>query len=148
MSYDTYKAPLNLNPAFSLQLTVFIVGLHAFTILFVLLFFPTALIYKICLTSVIGMSGIYAYRLHIQRQLKYSIKQVMLSVDNQWEITLANRTEKLAATLLPSSMINRYLIILNFKLSSGESCSLIITNDAVDKTLVRRLRARIRVMGL
>ena len=148
MSYDTYKAPLTLEPKFSLQLTAFVIGLHSIASIFVLLFLPVPLVYKICLVSIICISAVYTYRLHIQKKLKNSIVQVMLSVDNQWYVTLAKQTERVIATLLPSSMINRHLIILNFKLSSGGSSTLIIPRDAVDKELARKLSARIRVMGL
>lgn len=148
MSYDTYKAPLTLKPKFSLQLTAFIIGLHSIAGIFVLLFFTVPLVYKICFVSIIGISAIYTYRLHVQKKLKNSIVLVMLSVDNQWYVTLAQQTERIAATLLPSSMINRHLIILNFKLFSGGSSTLIVPRDAVDRELARKLRARIRVMGL
>lgn len=148
MSYNTYNAPLTLKPCFSLQLTAFVVGLHVSAIFFVLLFFPASLFYKLCLVAIISLSAIYAYRLHIQKRLNGSIKQVKLSIDNQWSLVFAKRKNKVTARLLPSSMINRHLVILNFKLSSGVNHSVIMPNDAIDAALMRKMRARIRVMGL
>lgn len=148
MSYDTYKAPLTLKPAFSLQLLAFIVGLHAIAIIFVLLLMPITLIYTLCLITMVVVSGLYAYRLHIQKSLQHSVEQVMLSVDNQWKVTLANKNEAVTAILLPSSMVHRHLMILNFKLSSGKRRALIIPSDSINKDLARKLRARIKVMGL
>lgn len=148
MSYDTYKSPLTLIPRLSLHLVAFIAGLHSIAVMFVLFFFPAPLVYKFYLIAVIGLSSVYTYRLHIQKQLENSIQQVLLTVDNQWEVTLAKSTERVKAILLPSSMVNRHLVILNFKLCSSKVCTLILAKNAIDRELARKLRTRIRVMGL
>ena len=149
MSFDTYNAPLVLKPKYSLQLAIFIIGLHSIAIIFVSVFFPANWIYKALIILLIGISGFYYYRLHSQKCSYRSIQQVSLSADNQWQVMTASDQTNYTAELLPTSMISRMLIVLNFKIiSSSKRYTLIIPNDAIEHEQARKLRARIRVASL
>lgn len=48
------------------------------------------------------------------------------------------------ATLLPSTLITRHLLVLNFKLADGSRRSRALFGDEADPELLRRLRARLK----
>lgn len=148
MSFDTYKAPLTIIPKKSLQLTSFIIGLHGIAILFALLALPVSIYYKLLIVLIIGVSIFYYYHLYIKADHSYSITAVNLTIENNWEIMTAKNEQYRLVQLLPSSLINRHLMILNFKNTSNQVYTLILFKDAINTDLAQKIRARIKVAGL
>ena len=143
-----FSKRLVIKPHFSPQLAIFFIGLHSLSAAFVLTLFPAVSLYKILIIILIAVSAIYYYQLHIRKQSRRSVEQVSLTTDNQWEVMLARDQTEHNATLLATSFIHRILIILNFKTLSGERYTLIVPSDAIEASLARKLRARIRVFSL
>jgi toxin CptA len=48
------------------------------------------------------------------------------------------------ATLLPSTLVTRFVLVLNFKLADGSRRSRALFGDEADPELLRRLRARLK----
>jgi hypothetical protein len=119
--------------------------LAGYTILYLL---DITLLHKSLLVIVTSVAGIYVYWLHCQRKAPASIIHLILHPNNQWQIILAANPQPQSVTLLDSSMLTHYLMILNFRTPLGQYHSLILPSDAIDRRLARQIRARIRVVSL
>lgn len=63
-----------------------------------------------------------------------------------WQLTLRNGRER-EARLLADSYVGVGLVVLNFRVGRFRRATLVLTADALDPDLLRRLRARLRLRG-
>ena len=152
MLSDTYKSAFKFKPQPSQQLLLLIILLHSCAGLIIIFLLMIPWLQQGLLLFIISIAGYLSYRLHYKKTSKASIIAVHLSIDNQWSIVLAQPIslpppQPLPAVLLDSSLLNYSLMILNFRIDSGKTYSVILPPDALKATLARQIRARIKVMS-
>jgi hypothetical protein len=150
MLSNTYKDALKFTPQPSKQLRLLIIVLHSCAGLISFFLLNAPWLQQGLLVLIISIAGYLSYRLHYKKTAKSSIIVVQLSTDNQWTIHLAQYKPSQAAiqaVLLDSSLLNYSLMILNFKISTGKTYSLILPRDAIAPALARQIRARVKVMS-
>ena len=148
MLSNPYKQTLTFKPQPSQQLLLWLIVLHSCAGLIILFVLVIPLLQQGLLLLIISGAGYFNYRLHYKKTAKAAIIAVSLNADNQWHIRLAQQTAMQTATLLDSSLLHNALMILNFKLETGKTYSVILPRDAIKPTLARQIRARIRVMSV
>jgi toxin CptA len=137
-------APLRLQPGRSLRLAAFLLLVHVLS-LAALVITPLPLWLRLGLGLLLMASLIHGHGLHIARGSPRAITRAVWDELGLWRLTLASgRT--LEAQLLPDSFVTLPLVVLNFR--AGPWCSrrsLILSGDAVDPELLRKLRVRLKL---
>lgn len=88
---------------------------------------------------VLLMSLIYYIELYVRFRLRRSIRSLEFKQDKLWQLADARHTCN--ATLLGDSVVTRYLLILNFKLSDKKvKRTVIVFKDALTADAFRKLR--------
>ena len=136
---------LYLSPEYSAILFVFILGSHlaAIGVMFLL---PLELWLQLLVLSAIALNLIQGMRNHVLRSNSAAIKSAEWNSEGEWTLFTANGNE-VVAQLRSTSYVQPWLIILNFSISRFRRCSLILSPDAVDPGLLRRLRVRLKLLG-
>lgn len=129
--------PFKLRPSLHLTACLLILHIGAF---FCLIFSNTTLWLKIITAAICLYSAWYTmYKYALLSYPKTIIKCVILN-DGQWQL-INNKGEKYKAFLLGDSWRSRWLLILNFKLvHSKKRVSILLCNDMLEQTIMRRLR--------
>jgi hypothetical protein len=95
------------------------------------------------LFSLIAASLAYEVWVRVLGRAPWSLLGATWAEDG-WRLDFRNgRTE--SAALLPSSLVTRGLVILNFRVSALRYHSLLLTAGSVGPEALRRLRARLRL---
>ena len=144
LPHHAVYAPLRLDPGRSPRLAAFLLLVHGLA-LAALVITPLPLWLRLGLGLLLMAGLIYGFTLHIARGTPWAITRAVWDELGLWRLTLASgRT--LEAQLQPDSFVTLPLVVLNFRTGPWWSRrSLILTGDAVDPELLRKLRVRLKL---
>lgn len=144
LPHHAVYAPLRLEPGRSPRLAAFLLLVHGLA-LAALMAAPLSLWVRLGLGLVLVASLIHGHALHIARASPRVITRAVWDELGLWRLTLASgRT--LEAQLLPDSFVTLPLVVLNFRTGPWWSRrGLVLTGDAVDPELLRKLRVRLKL---
>ena len=74
-----------------------------------------------------------------------AVTRLIWHADGSWSLFVGEREGK--AELLPSSLIQPWLLVLNFRAASGRRYARVIAGGEADPEVLRRLRARLSLAG-
>lgn len=104
-----------------------------------------SVILKLLFTLVIIIYFVYVLYFHVLRKLKISISEIVFE-NKKWYLKLVNG-EILSANLLNSSIVTRYLVILNFEVScKWRKFSLPLFLDSESPPILKKLRSKLLVL--
>jgi toxin CptA len=133
---------LRISPARSRGLAGFVVGSHLLT-LAVPLLLPLSFLAQAALSLLVCFSLWHYWHAHVVGDHGRSIKTAEWDGGDDWVLFTA-QGEKSLASLLGSSYVQPWLVVLNFSSERFGRCRLVILPDAMDADLLRRLRVRLR----
>jgi hypothetical protein len=81
---------------------------------------------------------------HILRNTPHAITHALWDAQGRWVLQFASGL-RCIAELEGDSLVTLALLVLNFRLSSGRRCSLILTTDNCDSESLRQLRVRLHL---
>jgi toxin CptA len=170
MKPDRERPPLIIRPGVSRRLRLIVLGLYGLTLPVVLLL-PLAWPWRTLLvaTLLIGLVGSLGGA--VGHRWPWAPRQAIWHAEGHWTLTLGDGRE-LPARLLATTYVTPALLILNFRLGTGEGGasprglaswgraiahpatllpwsirSLVLLPDNLDPDLLRRLRVRLRLEG-
>ncbi len=97
------------------------------------------LLITVACLSLIVVSFIFS----IKQMQRY--RQFIWSDNNQWNL-LTTSNEQLDAQLTPMSFFINHLVVLVLRVDDGKKVSLLITEDAVNKEVFRRLKVKLTMI--
>jgi len=124
-------------------LLYFLLGTHLGALITVFTL-PLELDLQLLLSFLIFICLVRAMRRHVFRNAASAIRRVEWDGEGEWRLFLASG-EELTAKLCPSSYVQPWLLVLNFSSGRFVNRSLILTSDAMDPDLLRRLRMHLRL---
>jgi len=136
------QPPLYLRPRLSLRLAAFIALTHAGAGACVVTL-PIPWFWRVGGFCLIALSGVWQAFTHLWPRTPVAVREATWGEDG-WELTLGTG-RRVSAGLAPSTFVGTWLVVLNFRCPSWRRCSLVLTPDALDPDLLRRLRARLRL---
>jgi hypothetical protein len=92
----------------------------------------------------LALSLLQSYRRHVSRSAPGAVVEALWSEQGTWTLRLASGAE-LQGSLSSDSFVTVPLTVLNFRSARRRNASLVLTADAVDPELLRRLRVRLRL---
>jgi len=140
-----FNAPLRLDIPIS-RITLLMIAVPLlFIALVVLVFTPIHWFFLLLVVLADAAIGFYFARLHYWQNLKSSVLEINQDAQGQWSV-LSNAKEDdwHFVTLLPTSFVSTFLIVLNFQ-GEKRQHSVILPAGSLDEDTFRRLRVRIRV---
>lgn len=140
----TFKRSFKLQPKPSKSVNRVLLAVHLLVASIMLLIMPSILILVLSLL-VIMVSYWYFYRWHVAHSLKKSIVEVSLNALDVWSVRTVS-TKYNEVTLLSSSFVSQYLIILNFRLSPMRGYTMLIVKSEIDENKFRHLIVRLKIM--
>lgn len=142
MSDHRRRPLLRLYPRRSLRLSLLLPVLHlvAAAVLFAV---PLDAPLRLALLVLVVLSLAYAIWVLALGRAPWSVRGATWSEDG-WSLEFGNGQSR-EATLLPSTLLTRGLVILNFRVSRMRYHSLVLTESVIGSELLRRLRARLRL---
>ncbi len=138
------REKLIVYPGFSWPLALLLLLSHAMA-LALLPLLPLGLAMQLLLAVAVISSLLYYGARDLLGWGWLAVAAVEWSEPNGWTL-IDHRGGHYTAALHGSSYLHRYLVVLNFRLSSGASRRLILTEQAVGTDLFRQLRARLQWM--
>ena len=144
MSRHHAHPPLVIRPRPSPRLGGFVAATHA-AALAVALALPLPWAGRAPLAGMIAASLGWILWARVLAAAPWSIRQAVWDEDG-WQLTLADGRVR-SARLARSTYVGVGLVILNLRLGHLGRRSLVLTGDAVGPDLLRRLRARLRLLG-
>jgi len=139
------RPPLRVRPRTSRRLAVFLLTIH-FAALAVVFALPLNGYLRTGLAASVLVALAYSVGVHILYLVSSAVREATWGSDGVWTLTLASG-EQIEARLLPSTYVTGNLLVLNFRRARWWSRSLVLLPDSLDATLLRRLRARVRLAG-
>jgi toxin CptA len=138
---NNFELPILISVRPSKWLKFWLCSIHMLAIPVV---FMTDLVWyvEIVLVIAVCISLIVVTRNYIYRQGPNSIVSIMLSETDEWWLTTES-DETFKAGLLPAALVHPLLVALQFR-ARDRNYNVILTPDAVDKDMLRRLRVRLR----
>lgn len=142
--HDATPPPLELRPRPSPRLAAFVILTHVGALAAAaVLALPWAA--RAVLLVLIAANLAYLLLVRVLYLAPWSLQRARWDAHG-WELGWrSGRTEP--ARLLPGSYLGVGLVILNFACGHWRRTSLVLTADAIDADLLRRLRARLRLAG-
>lgn len=140
MSYNDSSATLDLTLAPSLRAVGVVVMLHVLAILLTFLAHPQTVV--VVILVVLFIASWASLRRH--PAFGYgprALRRLIAHGDGSWTVETASTSEHVS--LLPGSFVNAALIVVRFKLASGNTRSRVLWGDELPADALRRLRARI-----
>lgn len=121
---------------------------HLLAILIVIFLVPVLWLLKLGLATLIVLSLLYFFQLHVYQKLSNSVISIQQDSANNWFVTtLHDNGQAVQRELLASSFVSPYLIILNF---SGSNSLLpytaLVPPGSLPEKDFRRLRVRLKTM--
>ena len=138
-------APLRIEAGPSRRLAVFLLSAHL-AALAVVPELPLAWYLQLSLAALILFGFVDAWRAHVRRCSRRAIRAAELGPQGAWSLCLTDG-RILAAQLLPSSFLHPELLVLNFRTGRLTRRHLVLSADAADADVLRRLRVRLRMGG-
>jgi toxin CptA len=141
MSSTAFSSSLDLSPRPSLRAVVGLSMLHMAAVALVVLAQPPQ--WASLVMALLLLASWFTLRRH--PAFGYgpkAIHHLILHAEGGWTVETA-RGERHEAELLGSSVVQSWIIVLNFRLNSGGSRSRVLVGDELDADALRRLRARL-----
>ncbi len=131
---------LHVNIQRSQTLAYFIIGLH---LLSLLACFKISVLWQLqlVLVLVLGLSFSRQFRRYQQGVYQFCLQ---CTPENTWQYAV-NQHDFVGIEILPSSVLNTWLIILHVKTEAGKRENLLICKDTVNEDLYRRLKVRLKI---
>lgn len=149
MSFNPYNAPLLIKIEPSLHKWLIICVPHLLAMLLISNVGDLSFFLRLILLMGITVSVTYFLRLHIFLTLKSSVLSISQDSVNNWFVHTTGESELKSVTLMPTSFLSNYLIILNYKLDNSkylsQKYSVLITKDSQSSKDFRILRARLNI---
>ena len=149
MSSNPYNAPLLIKIEPSLHKWLIICVPHLLAMLLISNVGDLSFFLRLTLIMGITVSVTYFLRLHIFLTLKSSVLSIRQDSVNNWFVHTTGESEPKSVTLMPTSFLSNYLIILNYKLDDSkylsQKYSVLITKDSQSSKDFRILRARLNI---
>jgi hypothetical protein len=95
------------------------------------------------LLLLVGLSLAYQLWARLLARAPWSLRGATWAEDG-WRLDFSNGSTE-SASLLPSTLVTRNLVILNFRVSALRYHSLLLTAGSIGPDALRRLRARLRL---
>lgn len=144
MSDHRHRPPLSIRPARSARLLIYVCIVHASALVVLLPLPPHAAIKSALAVLTLSSLG-YVVWARILNRAPWSIIDATWA-ETGWRLTTAaGRTHD--ARLCASTYVGVGLVILNLRSSWFRRHSLVLTPDSIDADQLRRLRARLRLVG-
>ena len=137
-------APLVLQPRPSVRLGTWVLGSHL-AALGTTLALPLDWFWRLGLGVVLLASLGFTLWARVLGRAPWSIHTAVWG-DSGW-VLLRNDRRVLTARLAPSSFIGLHLVVLNLRCEGLRRATLVLSADAIDADLLRRLRVRLRLTG-
>jgi len=96
---------------------------------------------QLVLVLVLGLSFSRQFRRYQQGVYQFCLQ---CTPENTWQYAL-NQHDFVSIEILPSSVLNTWLIILHVKTEAGKRENLLICKDTVNEDLYRRLKVRLKI---
>jgi len=139
-----FNAPLRLDIPAS-RITLLMIALPLLFIALVVLVFTPIHWFFLLVVLADAAIGFYFARLHYWQNLKSSVLEINQDAQGQWSaLSNAKENDWHLVTLLPTSFVSTFLIVLNFQ-GEKRRYSVILPAGSLDEDTFRRLRVRIRV---
>ncbi len=143
MSSNAFSATIDLRPRASLRGMQLIVGLHVLAASLAMVAQPPDHL-GLLLSGLLLISWFSLRRHPVIGFGKKALTRLTWHADGpKWSLETPAGTAS-DATLLPSSLVTRHLLVLNFKLADGSRRSRALFGDELEPELLRRLRARLK----
>ena len=143
MSSARFATPFSVNLQGSLQLAAILSVMHGGALVWIFLF---ALPWWLTLmaTVVIGISLLFQLRRYLFMQGDRLVTALTWDGGDLWQLQ-RSPGEEVGATLLGSSFVTPWLIVLNFKTESSRLMwPVVVMSDSIDKVSYRRLTSKLR----
>ena len=144
MSDHRRRPPLSIRPLVSRRLLLFVGIVHA-SALAVLLPLPLHWAIKSTILVLILASLGYIVWVRVLMRAPWSVVEATWA-ETGWRLTTASGQTR-DARLSGSTYVGVGLVILNLRSGWARHCSLVLTADNTDPDQLRRLRARLRLVG-
>ena len=139
---------IKLKSSLSKKVLIILPHASATVILFIFLGFKDInLVYFLLSLSCIAISLVYFVRLHLTYSSNKSIYKIHIHTNDNWSVTFRD-DEKDNISISASSFTSNMLIVLNFKDSSENYYTALITPDSVNKDEFRKLKVLIKTQKL
>ncbi|MFZ0789912.1 MAG: protein YgfX [Chromatiaceae bacterium] len=143
MASHRQTPPLLIRPRVSVRLAVFVTLTHTTAFAAVLALPGTWRL----LAVLVALSLAYQVYVHVLRRAPWSVRTLIWQGDGSWIIQLVSGRE-IEARLSPSTFVSVPLVILNLRHGPLRRWSLPLFADALDPDQLRRLRQRLRIVGV
>lgn len=142
MSVNPFNQSLSLTiiPSFYKKLLIIIP--HFVVMVFVLLVEPIPKYLRLILSILIVISVVYYYRLHILGALKRSVSRIGQDSVKNWVLETYD-SRSINVSLLDSSFVSQYLIVLNYIDRSNNNYVVVFTCDSLSISDFRHLVVRL-----
>jgi hypothetical protein len=135
--------PIKITRRFSIWLAGYILLAHLFALILVFML-DLDLFLTLGLIALILVSLIYHWRKELLQLRANSVIGLEWSNNMGWQVRLRSGSN-LKADLLPTSLVSRWLVILNFKTNNSGRHSIAIPADAIDSNLLRQLKVLLKM---
>ena len=143
MSVNLFSQSLSLTIIPTLQKKLFIIIPHLFVMVLVLTVDPIPNYLRLILFILIVISVVYYYRLHILGTLKYSVSRIGQDSVKNWILKTHDGRSR-QVSLLDSSFVSQYLIVLNYIDRNKSNYVVVFTRDSLPISDFRHLIVRLK----
>lgn len=144
MSSSVSAPPLRLECRSSRWLVSAVAGVHGGALL-ALVPLPLAWWLKLLLMAGVVAQGVITWRRHVTFSSSRSVKRLVWTAENRWELCDAAGSCR-EARLLPAAYVHPFLVILRFATEDKRRCAVILPPDSIDPDTHRRLRVQLRLL--
>jgi len=144
VSENNFTKPLSLSLEFSHAIFLGIVVLHMLVASIIVA--TSSVVIAILALLLVISSFVYYYRWHVTQSLAKSIIRVKLSSIGDWSL-INSQNKRIKATLLPTSFLSQYLLILNFHSLEMKKYTVLIPKGRVSSDDFRQLKVRLKTKG-
>ncbi|HEC30130.1 MAG TPA: hypothetical protein ENI65_11150 [Gammaproteobacteria bacterium] len=143
MSSKKYGRPLHLEPRSSQYFAMALFVLHGMALVVATnLTIPG---WMSIVLSVVVLANFYTtFNIHILGRGPNAILSMVWDNDGEWKV-INGQGEELEVSLLPSSYVHQYLVVLNFLINKGGRRTAILLRDSLDPKTFRELLVRMRI---
>lgn len=143
MDLKPSRPPIHIGIRPSRTLALVVLGIHAATLVVIApleLPLPAKALLSVAVIASL-VQNLYQY---VFLRSPRSIVQMVWETDGEWMLMQRNG-QVFAALLLPSSFVHHRMLVLNFRLRSRHRRpAVVLFDDAVGRSTLRRLRVRLR----
>jgi toxin CptA len=126
-------------------LAVFLLVVHG-AALAVVFAIPLEWYWRALLGTAVVAGLAHALGTHVLYVAPRAVREATWDSDGTWTLTLVSG-EREEASLLPSTYVTARLLVLSFRCGQWRHRALVLTADALEPNLLRRLRVRLRLTG-